>query len=195
MPADVRTDLPADAPLLPLVFIGPMAAGKSKIGRLVARALGVPFLDTDKLVSAAHGPIPEIFAQHGEAAFRLLERQAVSDAVQQESVVALGGGAVLDAATQADLAACTVVLLTVDRESVARRLSGGRPLLQGDSASGSDDALDRWEAIRAARMPIYESLATVTFNTSARPITRIADDIVTWARHRDPGKEREADRD
>ncbi|AMB60360.1 hypothetical protein AWU67_05195 [Microterricola viridarii] len=164
-----------------------MAAGKSKIGRLVARSLGVPFRDTDKLVTAVHGPISDIFAERGEGAFRVLERQAVSDALQGDAVVALGGGAVLDAATQADLAGHTVVLLTVDRDSVARRLSGGRPLLDGGDA---DEAVERWASIAEARMPIYESLATVTFNTSARPISHIADDIATWARQRGPGTER-----
>ncbi|SDS65960.1 shikimate kinase [Microterricola viridarii] len=179
--------------MLPLVFIGPMAAGKSKIGRLVARGLDVPFRDTDKLVSAVHGPIPEIFAAHGEAEFRRLERVAVRDALAEDAVVALGGGAVLDAATQAELAGHTVVLLTVSREAVGRRLSGGRPLL--DSDGDADAAVERWAAIAAARTPIYESLATVTFDTSARPISHIADDIVTWARQRGLGKEREAQRD
>lgn len=181
-----------EKPLLPLVFIGPMAAGKSKIGRLVARGLQVPFRDTDKLVSAQHGPIPEIFAAHGEPEFRRLERQAVSDALQGEAVVALGGGAVLDDATRSDLAAHTVVLLTVSREAVGRRLSGGRPLLDGGDA---DEAVERWAGIAEARMPIYQSLATVTFDTSARPISHIAEDIVAWAQQRDPGKERETHRD
>lgn len=169
--------------MLPLVFIGPMAAGKSKIGRLVARRLAVPFIDTDKVVAAQHGPIPEIFATQGEPAFRTFERDAVVEALHGDAVVSLGGGAVLHPDTRIELADHTVVLLTVTRDAVAKRLVGsGRPLL--GSAGENADAVERWAAIADARMPIYEALATETFDTSARPITRIADDIVTWARER-----------
>lgn len=168
--------------LLPLVFIGPMAAGKSKIGRLVARRLAVPFIDTDKVVAAQHGPIPEIFAGQGEAAFRAFERDAVAEALRGDAVVSLGGGAVLHPDTRLQLADHTVVLLTVNRDAVAKRLTGsGRPLL---GSAGEPDAVERWAAIADARMPIYAALATETFDTSARPITQIADDIVTWARER-----------
>lgn len=164
-----------------------MAAGKSKIGRLVAREYGVPFVDTDKVIAAQHGPIPEIFAEQGEPAFRKYERDAVAEALREEAVVSLGGGAVLHPLTRADLAYHTVVLLTVNRESVAQRLQGGgRPLLPAGSPSGeaSSEAVDRWEAITEARMPVYTALATKVFDTSARPITKIADDIVTWLRKR-----------
>ena len=77
----------AETPLYPLVFIGPMASGKSKIGRRVARTLRVPFIDTDKDIVAAHGPITEIFAQHGEDHFRALERAAVAAALQRDRVI------------------------------------------------------------------------------------------------------------
>ncbi|MET1019670.1 MAG: shikimate kinase [Microterricola sp.] len=173
------------SPLLPLVFIGPMAAGKSKIGRLVARRLVVPFIDTDKVIAATHGPIPEIFAVQGEAAFRAFERDAVADALRGDAVVSLGGGAVLHPETRLALAEHTVVLLTVTRDAVAKRLVGsGRPLLGSAGENSEADAVERWAAIADARMPIYEALATETFDTSARPITQIADDIVTWARER-----------
>ncbi len=184
-------------PVLPLVFIGPMAAGKSKIGRLVARGLDVAFLDTDKLVVAEHGAIPAIFTQHGEEVFRGFERDAVKQALQSEAVVSLGGGAVLHTATQAELSLHTVILLTVSREAVAARLQGGgRPLLAASGtesgageealsdAQASAAAVDRWESIARQRMPIYESLATAVFDTSGRPISQIAEDIVNWARKR-----------
>lgn len=171
--------------LLPLVFIGPMAAGKSKIGRLVARRLDVPFIDTDKVIAAHHGPITEIFAEQGEPAFRAFERDAVAEALRGDAVVSLGGGAVLHPDTRRALADHTVVLLTVTRDAVARRLLGsGRPLLASAGDTSDSEAVERWAAIADARMPIYEALATETFDTSARPITQIADDIVTWARER-----------
>ncbi|ALX66983.1 shikimate kinase [Microbacterium sp. XT11] len=162
---------------LTLVLVGPMAAGKTSVGRRVARALGVPFIDTDKRVSAAHGPIPEIFAQSGEAHFRDLERAAVAEALSEGGVVSLGGGAVTDSGTRALLARHPVVLLTVSKEAVAHRLAGGgRPLLEGD------DPVERWARIYDERRRWYLEVADVTFDTSRRPMQRIADDIAAWRR-------------
>lgn len=159
---------------LPVVFIGPMGSGKSRVGRKVAAALGVPLIDTDSVVAAEHGPINDIFARSGEGHFRVLERQAVADAITRPAIVSLGGGAVLDPDTRRDLEHATVVLLTVTPESVAKRIQGGkRPLL-------ADDGIAAWERILAERRPIYEALASVTFDTSERSLSEIAADIVTW---------------
>ena len=163
----------------PVVFIGPMAAGKTKVGKRVARALGVPFTDTDKRVVAVHGPIADIFGEHGAEHFRRLERQAVADALAESTdpggVVSLGGGAVLDADTRADLGRCSVVYLTVEAGAVAHRIGGTkRPLLQGGIAD--------WQRIFDERRPIYEELASIRFDTSTRPLDAIAADIATWVR-------------
>ncbi|MFX5684625.1 shikimate kinase, partial [Acinetobacter baumannii] len=83
-----------------LVLIGPMGAGKTSVGRRVARALGEPFSDTDKIVVRDHGPIPDLFRAHGEAHCRSRERDAVAEALERGGVVALGGGAVLDPVTR-----------------------------------------------------------------------------------------------
>lgn len=163
--------------VLPLVFIGPMAAGKTRIGKRVAAQLAVPFIDTDKRVVAEHGPIADIFATDGEAAFRALERAAVVEALATESVVSLGGGAVLDQDTQADLAECTVVFLSATAEAVESRIKGGkRPLLKDGTAD--------WQRIFDERRPIYEALASIHIDTSPRPIDEIVDEIVAWARER-----------
>ena len=164
-----------DSPLYPLVFIGPMASGKSKIGRRVARTLRVPFIDTDQDVVAAHGAISEIFAQHGEEHFRTLERAAVSDALQHRAVVSLGGGAVLDPATRADLRHSTVISLSTTAEAVrSRTRNGKRPLL----AAGPD----AWQRIYDERRPLYEALASIQFDTSTKPVDALAADIVKWVR-------------
>ncbi|MFN8085557.1 MAG: chorismate synthase [Microbacterium sp.] len=91
---------PRGATARAIVLIGPMGAGRTSVGRRVARALGTPFADTDKMVVRDHGPIPELFAHHGEGHFRALERAAVAEALTRGGVVALGGGAVLDPSTR-----------------------------------------------------------------------------------------------
>ncbi len=160
-----------------IVLIGPMGAGKTSIGKRVAKNLGVRFYDSDIAVVSAHGPIEQIFAEHGEAHFRALERDAVRDGLAGGGVVALGGGAVLDEQTQAALADHRVVLLTVRGDTVASRIRGGkRPLLQ------HDDAIARWHEIYESRRALYERLADVTFDTSAGPLQEVVDAIAHWAR-------------
>lgn len=160
-----------------IVLIGPMGAGKTSIGKRVARSLHLPFSDSDAAVVREHGPIEALFAEHGEEHFRRLEREAVAECLQRGGVVALGGGAVLDAETQRDLARHRVVLLTVGPQTIASRIRGSaRPLLQGD------DAVARWNAVYAQRRELYERLADATFDTSTGPLQNIVDEIAAWAR-------------
>lgn len=163
-----------------LVLIGPMAAGKTSIGRAAARMLGVPFRDSDKTVAARFGPIPEIFAVQGEEHFRMRERETVAELLGEPGVLSLGGGAVTEATTRELLVAHPVVYLTVSPEAVARRLSrGGRPLLEGE-----DDPVQRWQRIFEARRAWYEELADQTFDTSRTPMRQVAEQVTEWARER-----------
>lgn len=161
-----------------LVFVGPMGSGKTSIGRRVAKTLGLSFTDTDKVIVTAHGPIPQIFAEHGEPHFRRVEREAVLAALAGGGVVALGGGAILDAQTRTDLASHRVVLLTVEPRIVRARLKDGtRPLLEGEQ-----DALARWSEIAAQRAPLYDQVADARFDTSKGPLQAVVDAIVAWVR-------------
>ena len=151
-----------------------MGSGKSKLGKRVAAMLGKPFVDTDRMIVAEHGTIAEIFAQFGEAHFRALERIAVEDALAQDAVVALGGGAILNKQTQADLADRRVALITVSAAAVEPRIVGGkRPLLAG--------GIESWKQILESRREIYDRLATRVWDTSSRPLTAIAAEIAIWA--------------
>jgi shikimate kinase len=158
-----------------VVLVGPMGAGKTKVGRRVARLLGVDFVDTDKTIVAEHGPITQIFEQHGEPAFRALERAAVVDALAGDGVVSLGGGAVLDPATRDDLAGRRVVLLTVSARAVEGRLGQGkRPLIR--------DGVSDWQRIFDERRALYEEVADLVIDTSHRPFDSIAEEVAAWAR-------------
>lgn len=155
-----------------IVLIGPPASGKSRIGRRLARRLSLPFTDTDSVIVSEHGPIAAIFADRGEPAFRALEREAVSRALESGGVVSVGGGAVLDPDTRADLAAANVVLLTVTADAVAERIHDGkRPLVSG---------MESWLGLVAERMPLYESLADYRTDTSRRPVSTIVEEIAGW---------------
>ncbi|PTL74003.1 shikimate kinase [Rathayibacter caricis DSM 15933] len=158
-----------------VVFIGPMGAGKTTIGKRVAKSLAAPFVDSDADFVAAHGPIAAYFDAHGEAAFRREERLVVARAVRRDVVLSLGGGAVLDPLTRADLADVPVVLLATTAEAVRDRLgSGSRPLVRGGVAD--------WTRLHEQRRPIYDALADLTVDTSRRPITAIAAEIAEWVR-------------
>jgi shikimate kinase len=161
----------------PAVFIGPPAAGKSRLAKRVARILDVPLIDTDTVIVNAHGPIAEIFATHGEAHFRQLEEDAVARALLTRAVVALGAGAVMTASTAEALKGHHVVLLTTTAEAVSTRLNPKkRPLMR--------DGIDAWVALVAERTPTYNRLAAAVWDTSSRPIDHIADDIAQWVRTR-----------
>ncbi|TAL45219.1 MAG: shikimate kinase [Salinibacterium sp.] len=155
------------------MLIGAPGAGKTRTGKRVARLLNVPLIDTDKRIVAEHGPIANIFATQGAEHFRALERDAVARALTEHAVVTLGGGAVLNPDTQADLAGKRVVQLTVSPESVALRILGGkRPLLK--------DGVAAWSKLVAERQPIYDRLSQLTLDTSHQSLDGIAKQIVNW---------------
>ena len=172
MPAEIPA-VPAQAAARPIALIGPMAVGKSAIGHQLAQQLGAPFVDTDVVVVANHGSIAEIFASRGEHAFRELEARAVARAIDDargsNTVISLGGGAVLDSGTQQLLQHCTVVYLECDADTVAERISrnSGRPLLAGD-------AMERWKTLFATRRPVYERLADLVIDVRNGSVPDIA---------------------
>ncbi|MFS0867413.1 shikimate kinase [Microbacterium sp. 179-B 1A2 NHS] len=166
-----------------IVLVGPMGAGKTSIGKRLAKQLGTTFSDTDSLVVREHGAIADLFAAHGEPHFRRLERDAVVAALARGGVVSLGGGAVLDGDTRRDLASHDVVFLTVAPRVVARRLGtdAKRPLL---SADDEETPIARWQRIYDARRPLYDSVADTTFDTSSGPLEMIVTAIADWTRTR-----------
>lgn len=154
-----------------------MASGKTRIGRRVAKLLDVPFIDTDKRIVAEHGAIPALFAEHGEAHFRTIERRIVAEALTERGVVSLGGGAPMDVDSHRLLLHQPVALLTITREAVEPRIAGeGRPMLTA--------GIDSWVQLTITRMPTYLSLAQATWDTSSRPADTIAQEIADWATER-----------
>ena len=157
-----------------VVLVGPMGAGKSTVGALLAEALGVAARDTDADVERLEGrSISDIFVDSGEEHFRALEKAAVAAALaEHDGVVSLGGGAVLDPDTRALLADHQVVFLRVGLSEAVKRvgLGIGRPLLLGNVRS-------RIKAVLDERAPIYESVADLVVDTDQRTPDDIADEI------------------
>lgn len=157
--------MPAD-PVRHIVFCGTAGSGKTTVGALVARALGRAFVDVDRAVERAAGmSVQAIFAREGEAAFRARERAAVERALAspKPAVVSLGGGALENDATFADVRDHTLVWLKATVPTLAARLAGNgeRPLLAGDP-------LARLHALAAEREPRYRQ-AHVIVDASLAP--------------------------
>ena len=154
----------------PIVLIGPMGVGKTTIGKKLGRRLGLPFVDTDVIVTNAHGDIPEIFEKEGESAFRNYEEQALREALEVVQVVATGGGAVLSGTNQRVLENAVVIYLSTSGLHMKSRLeNGNRPLLKNGIAD--------WKAIYETRKPLYERLATFEIDTSAAGLGKTMDAI------------------
>ena len=167
-----------------IVVIGFMGAGKTSVGRLVARALGREFVDTDLMIErAARMTIAELFQREGELSFRRREMAAIDRAISVPGrVIAVGGGAVLSAENRtARKQAGLRVYLRATPETLAGRLTGvtDRPLLK--------DATDRAGRIRdllVARGPIYETAGDLTVDTDQAKPEQAADTVVRWYRER-----------
>lgn len=147
------TPLPERLQGLNLYFVGMMGVGKSTIGRLVAKELGYQFFDTDLVIEqAAKQSIRAIFAQQGEAAFRQLESQTLSElAAYRRLVVATGGGIVTQRRNWGQLQQGLVIWLDLPLDPLFQRLrrDRSRPLLQ------TDNPKETLRQLLEVRRPLY----------------------------------------
>src|SRR5262245_26452356 len=138
-----------------VILVGFMGAGKSTVGRILARRLGLCFVETDAMITAREGrSIPEIFAERGEAYFRQLEAEALQALTEKrDHVVATGGGfPCAPGAMERLLRLGTVVWLAADFEAAYARANrvGGRPMLAG-RRSEERRVGKEWRARRTGR--------------------------------------------
>ncbi len=159
-----------------ITLTGFMGSGKSTVGRIVADALGCPFLDLDELVEKqARMPVAEVFTAQGEPAFRAIEAATLKKTVlkyaESTVVLALGGGALENpesARLIREKSLC--IYLQAPADTLRGRLADDatvRPLLKGD-----------WEALLARRLPVYEATAAVVLDTDGLTPEEIADEII-----------------
>ena len=157
-------------------LIGPMGAGKSAVGRQLAREISVDFYDSDQEIENRTGvDIAFIFEKEGEAGFRQRERQVLAELTQLDNIVlATGGGSVLDPDSRHRLAkhGTVVYLRTSIQQQLGRTRRGKeRPLLNGDDPEGVLSEL------MAIREPLYQEVADLVVDTDGRRVKTVVREI------------------
>jgi shikimate kinase len=158
----------------PIVLVGAPGSGKSTVGALLAERLGVEFTDVDIVIEERAGkPIAEIFADEGERAFREIEEETTAELLGRQGVVALGGGAVLSAATRQALRGYRVAWLRVGVASSLNRvgLDTARPLLLGNVRG-------RLIKLLGERAPLYDEVAVARVDTDDASPEEVVERIV-----------------
>ncbi|MBB1484711.1 shikimate kinase [Tessaracoccus sp. MC1865] len=158
-----------------IVLVGAPGAGKSTVGKRLARKLGKTFVDVDQRIEEVEGkPVAEIFADEGEAYFRALEQEATLELLEAYEVVSLGGGSVMNEAIQQALrdGGHEVIWLKVSIGQATRRvgMNKARPMLLGNVRG-------RLIELLRERNPVYEALATQIVETDGHGSSEVADDL------------------
>ncbi len=162
-----------------IALVGFMAAGKSTIGKKLARKLKVAFFDTDDLVVKEHGAVSDIFYNEGEKRFRDYEHAAIAHVLEdgEPGIVALGGGALTHEPTQKLLKKRAYkIFIKVTPEQVLERLRKSlrvRPLL------GPTPSLAKIKDLYTKRMPQYAH-ADFVIEADGMSTSQIVDAIVEW---------------
>ena len=160
-----------------LFLIGPMGAGKSAVGRQLARMLHLSFVDSDDEIESRTGvDIPFIFEKEGEAGFRKREAKVIDDLSALDGVVlATGGGAVVDPQSRSRLGARGLVVYlhtTVDQQLARTQRGRHRPMLE------NGDRQKILEELMAMRDPMYREIADLIVETDGRKVKAVANEIL-----------------
>lgn len=157
------------------VLVGMRGSGKSAIGAIIADKLHCSWFDSDLVIETRiHMPFVDYFRLHGEAAFRQIEHDVISELLgRTNSVISTGGGAVLNPRLRAQMKTRHVVWLTCPITILADRIRhSNRPSLTGAP-------IDReLEQLYAQREPLYREVATYQIDTSINTPEQLADQII-----------------
>ena len=159
---------------LPVVLVGLPGSGKSRVGQKVAELLGVEHIDTDAAVErTAQTSISDIFAEQGEEAFRVMETEALRDALDRDAVISIGGGAIETEEVRNLLRSATVVHIHAPLEELLRRVkrSNHRPLLREDPETTLAQLDQR-------RTPLYRQVETFSAVTGSGPLQEVVDQVI-----------------
>ncbi len=164
-----------------IYLVGPMGSGKTAVGRELARALALPFLDSDAEIERRTGvDVGYIFEREGESGFRRRERSMMGELTGRSGIVlATGGGVVLDERNRERLKSTgTVVYLQtgVDEQLKRTRRSTTRPLLRTENPRAV------LEKLLAERRPLYEEVADIRIDTTGRRVRAVTSEIIKHLR-------------
>ena len=159
-----------------IIFIGPPGSGKSSVGRELAILMNLSHIDTDSLIEAKTGKkIADIFLEDGESTFREIERKVVLESLKEDnSVISLGGGSVLDLEVAERLRhEPNVIYLEVSISNAAPRVgfNTDRPLLVANPRQ-------QWLKLMETRKSIYEELGSKKVSTDNRKPKEIATEVL-----------------
>jgi shikimate kinase len=166
-----------------IVLIGFMGAGKSSVGRTLARMTGLPRFDTDEMIAARFGlTVSEIFETQGEEVFRQAEAEALQELAGKRGAIITTGGGILQRPENTDLVRQlgTVVHLEADEETLFRRINRRttRPLLRTENPRATLTELLR------VRLPLYRTAADLEVDTSLLTHDEVAKKILNHIEHR-----------
>ena len=159
-----------------IVLVGVPGAGKTTVGRLLAKELGLEFFDSDQVIEARAGKsVADIFTQDGEPAFRQIEHDVVIELLDSpNAVVALGGGSLGNDETRAKVKSSNAVWLIAGLAQAVDRvgMNRNRPLLLGNVRGQLSDLM-------AAREPFYKEVAAIGVDTSRMIPNEVVSAIVS----------------
>ena len=160
----------------PIVLVGVPGAGKTTVGKLLAKNLGIDFFDSDQVIESRAGKsVSDIFTQDGEPAFRKLEHDVIVELLDSNNVVlALGGGSLGNDETRAKVKDATTVWLVAGLAQAVDRvgMNRNRPLLLGNVRGQLADLM-------AAREPFYKEVAAIAVDTSKLIPSEVVTEIVS----------------
>jgi shikimate kinase len=159
-----------------IVLVGVPGAGKTTVGKLLARELSREFFDSDQVIEARVGKsVSDIFTQDGEPVFRQLEHDVIAELLEANDVVlALGGGSLGDDDTRARVKNATAIWLVTGLAQAVDRvgMNRNRPLLLGNVRGQLADLM-------IAREPLYKEVAAIAVDTSKLAPSEVVTDIVS----------------
>ncbi len=164
-----------------IILIGYRGSGKSRVGLRLASRMGSKFVDTDDLIESQEGKISDIVKSRGWDYFRTIEKRLIEEISREDNlVVALGGGAVLDAENVVNLERKGLIIwLKADSEVLRKRMSEdhrtsvSRPPLTGKGT------IEELEEVMAYRDPFYEKAGRIQLDTSSLDVEAVVEKIMT----------------